>query len=114
MIEAVAQPKRSLVREAVAYLLFIVTAEVVTMFFHPLWGVIGHAAIMTTAIARSARASDIFQQRLILSLVLVPLIRVIDLSLSLSLVPIPTIRAVPHHLYPAAGGLSGRGTYPGL
>ena len=48
MIEAVAQPKRSLVREAVAYLLVIVAAEVVTMFFHPLWGVIGHAAIMAT------------------------------------------------------------------
>jgi membrane protease YdiL (CAAX protease family) len=95
MIEAVAQPKRSLVREAVAYLLVVVAAEVVTMFFHPLWGVIGHAAIMATAIARSARADDIFQQRLILSLALVPLIRVIDLSLSLSLIPIPTIGRFP-------------------
>jgi membrane protease YdiL (CAAX protease family) len=95
MIEAVAQPKRSLVREAVAYLLVVVAAEVVTMFFHPLWGIIGHAAIMATAIARSARASDIFQQRLILSLALVPLIRVIDLSLSLSLIPIPTIGRFP-------------------
>ncbi len=82
-------------REAVAYLLVIVAAEVVTMFFHPLWGVIGHAAIMATAIARSARAGDIFQQRLILSLALVPLIRVIDLSLSLTLVPIPTIGRFP-------------------
>lgn len=95
MIEAVAQPKRSLVREAVAYLLVIVAAEVVTMFFHPLWGVIGHAAIMATVITRSARASDIFQQRLVLSLMLVPLIRVIDLSLSLSLVTIPTIGRLP-------------------
>lgn len=82
-------------REAVAYLLVIVAAEVVTMFFHPLWGVIGHAAIMATAIARSARAGDIFQQRLILSLALVPLIRVIDLSLSLTLIPIPTIGRFP-------------------
>jgi membrane protease YdiL (CAAX protease family) len=95
MIEAVAQPKRSLVREAVAYLLFVAAAEVVTMFFQPLWGIIGHAAIMATAIARSARADDIFQQRLILSLALVPLIRVIDLSLSLSLIPIPTIGRFP-------------------
>ena len=95
MIEAVAQPKRNLVREAVAYLLVVVAAEVVTMFFQPLWGVIGHAAIMATAIARSARADDIFQQRLILSLALVPLIRVIDLSLSLSLIPIPTIGRFP-------------------
>jgi hypothetical protein len=59
MIEAVAQPKRSLVREAVAYLLVIVAAEVVTMFFHPLWGVIGHAAIMATVTTRSARAAQL-------------------------------------------------------
>jgi membrane protease YdiL (CAAX protease family) len=95
MVEAVAQPKRSLVKEAVAYLLVVTAAEVVTMFFHPLWGIIGHATIMATAIVRSARASDSFEQRLILSLALVPLIRVIDLSLSLSLIPIPTIGRFP-------------------
>jgi membrane protease YdiL (CAAX protease family) len=95
MIEAVAYPKKSLVKEAVAYLLVIAAAEVVTMFFHPLWGVIGHATIMATAIVRSARTSDSLEQRLILSLALVPLIRVIDLSLSLSLIPIPAIGRFP-------------------
>lgn len=90
MIEAVAQPKRSLAKEAVAYLLVITPAEVVTVFFHPLWGVIGHATIMATVIVRSARASDSYQQRLTLSLALVSLIRVIALSLGLSLIPLPT------------------------
>ena len=45
MVEAVAQPKRRLVKEAVAYLLVVTAAEVVTMFFHPFWGIIGHATI---------------------------------------------------------------------
>ncbi len=58
-------------------------------------GVIGHATIMATVIVRSARASNSFQQRLTLSLALVPLIRVIDLSLSLSLIPISTIGRFP-------------------
>jgi hypothetical protein len=95
MIEAVAHPQRSMVREAVAYLLVVTAAEVVTMFFHPLWGVIGHAAIMATAIVRSARTDDSSQRQLVLSLALVPLIRVIDLSLSISLIPIPTIGRFP-------------------
>jgi hypothetical protein len=58
-------------------------------------GVIGHATIMATVIVRSARGSDSFQQRLTLSLALMPLIRVIDLSLSLYLIPIPTIGRFP-------------------
>jgi membrane protease YdiL (CAAX protease family) len=95
MIEAIAHPQRSMVREAVAYLLIVTAAEVVTMFFHPLWGVIGHAAIMATAIVRSARTDDSSQRQLVLSLALVPLIRVIDLSLSISLIPIPTIGRFP-------------------
>jgi len=95
MIEAIAHPQRSMVREAVAYLLIVTAAEVVTMFFHPLWGVIGHAAIMATAIVRSARTDDSSHRQLVLSLALVPLIRVIDLSLSISLIPIPTIGRFP-------------------
>ncbi len=95
MIEAVAYPQRNVVKEAVAYLLVIVAAEVVTMFLHPLWGVIGHAAIMAAVLVRSARIDDRVHQRLILSLALVPLVRVVDLSLSLSLIPVPTIGWFP-------------------
>jgi membrane protease YdiL (CAAX protease family) len=91
MIEAVVRPQRNMVKEAVAYLLVIVAAEVVTMFYHPLWGMIGHAVIMAAVIVRSARIDDRSQQRLVLSLVLVPLVRIVDLSLSLSLNPVPTM-----------------------
>jgi membrane protease YdiL (CAAX protease family) len=91
MIEAVAHPQRSVVREAVAYLLAVAAAEAVTMFLHPLWGLIGHAVIMVTAIVRAARTDDIPYQRLMLSLALVPLIRVVDLSLSISLVSLPAV-----------------------
>jgi len=95
MIEAVARPRGNIVREATAYLAVIAAAEVVTMFLHPLWGVIGHVVIMATAIVRSARTSDRSHRRLILSLALVPLVRVIDLSVSLSLTPVPTIGWFP-------------------
>ena len=89
MIEAVVRPQRNMVKEAVAYLLVIVAAEVVTMFYHPLWGMIGHAVIMAAVIVRSARTDDRSQQRLVLSLALVPLVRIVDLSLSLSLISVP-------------------------
>ena len=95
MIEAVAYLQRSVVKEAVAYFSAIVAAEVVTMFLHPLWGVIGHAVVMVTAVVCSARSDDRSHQRFILSLALVPLVRVVDLSLSLSLLPVPTIGRFP-------------------
>lgn len=88
MVEAVI-PERSLVKVAAAYLLVIAAAEVVTMFLHPLWGIIGHAVIMAVVITHSAHTEDRSRQRLILSLALVPLIRIIDLSLSLYLVTLP-------------------------
>jgi len=72
MIEAITHPQRNMVREAVAYLLAVAAAEAVTMFLHPLWGLIGHAVIMATAIVRAARTDDIPYQRLMLSLALLP------------------------------------------
>ena len=89
MIEAVAHPQRSLVKEAVAYLAVIITAEVVTMFLHPLWGLIGHAAILATLIVHSARTDDKPLQQLALSLALIPLVRIVDLSMSLVITPMP-------------------------
>jgi len=95
MVEAVAHWQRNRVAEAVAYLLVIAAAEAVTMFLHPLGGVIGHTVILVTLILRSARSSDKIRQQLALSLALVPLVRIIDLSLSLSLIPIPPIGRFP-------------------
>jgi len=89
MIEAVAHHQRSLVKEAVAYLLVIATAEAVTMFLHPLGGLIAHAIILATVIVRSAQTNDKPLQQLALSLALIPLVRIVDLSMSLSIIPMP-------------------------
>ena len=89
VVEAVVSPQRSLVREAVAYLLVIGVVEAVTMFLHPLGGLIGHAVVLATVIVRSSRISEMSYRRLVLSLALVPLVRIVDLSMSLSLLTVP-------------------------
>ncbi len=87
ILEPVAAPvvrlQRNWVTEVVAYLLAITAVEVVTIFLHPLWGMVGHAVILVAVIVRSAQTSDRSRQRLVLSLALVPLIRVLDLSMPL-------------------------------
>ena len=89
VVEAVVSPQRNLVREAVAYLLVIGAVEAVTMFLHPLWGLIGHAVVLATVIVRSSQISEMSYRRLVLSLALVPLVRIVDLSMSLSLLTVP-------------------------
>ena len=83
--------------EAIIYLLVIAAVEVVTFFLHPLWGIVGHIVILVTVIVHSARINDRIRQQLVLSLALVPLIRVMDLSMPLiQLAPMwrfPTIYA---------------------
>jgi len=69
--------------EAIIYLLIITAVEVVTIFFNPLWGLIGHAAMLAAVIMHSARLEDKPRQQLVLSLAIVPLIRVMDLSMPL-------------------------------
>ena len=82
------QLQGSIVKEAAAYLIAIAAAEAVTMFYQPLWGVIGHAIIMAVMIVRSARNRDWRHRGFVLSLTLIPLIRIIDLSMILSLLSI--------------------------
>jgi len=69
--------------EAVAYLLVVTAVEIITIFFHPLWGIIGHIAILAAVIVHSARTDDRVRRQMILSLALVPLIRLMDLSMPL-------------------------------
>jgi len=76
-------------KEAIVYLLAITAAEMVTAFVQPLWGIVVHVAILVTVIMRSARIVDKSQRQLVLSLALVPLTRII--SLSMPLVNIPQI-----------------------
>jgi len=81
--EAAIRPQRNQMIEAAAYLLVITAVEVVTIFYHPLWGIIGHTALLATVIVHSAQISDRTRRQMVLSLALVPLIRVMDLSLPL-------------------------------
>ena len=76
-------------KEAIIYLLAITAAEAVTVFVQPVWGIVCHAIVLVAVVMHSALASDYRYRHLVLSLALVPLVRII--SLSLPLVNIPQI-----------------------
>jgi len=76
-------------KEAIIYLLAITAAEAVTVFVQPVWGIVCHAIVLVAVIMHSALASDYRYRHLLLSLALVPLVRII--SLSMPLVNIPQI-----------------------
>ena len=75
--------------QAIVYLAAITIAEVVTVVFYymPLWGIICHIMVLIAAILHSSLTSEQSQQRLILSLALVPLVRIISLSMGLGNIP---------------------------
>jgi len=74
-------------REAIIYLLAVAVAEVVTVFYMPLWGILCHAVILVALIMHSAVASRYPHRPLLLSLVLVPLVRIISLCMPLANIP---------------------------
>ncbi len=76
-------------KEAIIYLLAIIAAETVTVFVQPVWGIVCLAIVLVAVIVHSALASDSRYRHLVLSLALVPLVRII--SLSMPLVNIPQI-----------------------
>ena len=65
----------------------IVLVEVVAVFFNPLWGIIGHIAIMVGVILYSSLAGEKSGGRLFLALALVPLVRIISWCMPLANVP---------------------------
>ncbi len=73
--------------EFIIYLLVITAAETVTVFLAPLWGILSHIIILITLILHSALASEYPYRQLVLSLALVPLVRVMSLSMPLSNIP---------------------------
>jgi membrane protease YdiL (CAAX protease family) len=73
--------------EVIVYLLAITTAEIVTVFLQPLWGIVAHITILVTVIMRSARSADKPQRQLVLALALVPLTRIVSLSMPLVNIP---------------------------
>ncbi len=73
--------------EALIYLLAIATAEVVTVGIQPVWGIACHTLILVAVLIHASVIDKYFHQRLILSLALVPLVRIISLSLPLADIP---------------------------
>jgi len=76
-------------KEAIIYLLAITASEIVTVFVQPVWGIGCHAIVLVAVVMHSALASDYRYRHLVLSLALVPLVRII--SLGMPLVNIPQI-----------------------
>jgi len=76
-------------KEAIIYLLAIVAAEAVTVFVQPVWGIACHAIVLVAVVVHSAVVDRYFYGQLVLSLALVPLVRI--LSLCMPLVNIPQI-----------------------
>ena len=73
--------------QAVSYLAAIAGAEAVAAFLESPWGILGHVAVMTALIIHSALTDKYPQQQLLLSLALVPLFRIISLSIPLADLP---------------------------
>ena len=67
--------------KAVIYLAAIAGAEAVAAFGEPLWGVVCHIVILSVLIVRSAFVDIYFHQRLVLPLALVPLMRILSLTM---------------------------------
>ena len=73
--------------EAIIYLLAIAIAEVVTVAIQPLWGIGCHAVILIALIVHPAVATRYPHRPLLLSLALVPLVRIISLCMPLADIP---------------------------
>ncbi len=76
-------------KEAIIYLVAITAAEAVTVFVQPVWGIVCHSIVLVAVVMHSALASDYRYRHLVLSLALVPLVKII--SLCMPLVNIPQI-----------------------
>ena len=74
-------------KEALVYLLAIAVAEVITVIIQPVWGIVFHIIVLAALILHSALASQRVYQQLLLSLALVPLVRIISLSMPLANIP---------------------------
>jgi len=67
------------------YFIAIAVAELLTVYFYPLVGVIIYSLILITFIIQSVFIPDIKQRNLVLALCLVPLVRILSLSMPLGL-----------------------------
>ena len=74
-------------KEALVYLLAIIIAEVLNITIGPVWGITCHIIVLIALIPHSALTRRQTHQQLLLSLALVPLVRIISLSMPLADIP---------------------------
>ena len=74
-------------KEALIYFLAITISEVITVTIAPLWGIVCHIVVLIALILHSVLVSRQTLQRLLISLALVPLIRIVSLSVPLANIP---------------------------
>lgn len=79
--------------EPLGYLLATAILQIATAGQQPLWALLGHIVIMMIMLIRSSLAQNRFYQRLLLSLLLVPVLRVVNL-VGIILVPVGSIPPV--------------------
>ena len=72
---------------ALAYLVGVTVAEVLTVSISSMWGIAFHIALLVAVIIYSAIITDEVRQHFFLSLALVPLTRIISLSMPLANIP---------------------------
>jgi membrane protease YdiL (CAAX protease family) len=68
---------------ALGYLLAITVAELATVGLQPIWGIVGHVFVFIAILVHSSLSP----RKLILALALVPLVRIISLSMPLANIP---------------------------
>ena len=73
--------------EAIFYLLAIAMAELATVYGDPLWGMAGHAVILILVIVQAAVDTRYPHRLLLLGLALVPLVRIVSLTMPLADIP---------------------------
>ncbi|MFC2069988.1 lysostaphin resistance A-like protein [Chloroflexota bacterium] len=74
-------------KEALAYLIGLTAAEIITVSLASIWGIIFYIALLIAVIIYAAIVNDQVRQHLFLSLALVPLTRIISLSMPLANIP---------------------------
>jgi uncharacterized protein len=71
----------------IIYLLIIGAAEAITVYVNPIWGTITHVAIFAALLISSTFERNKSKQYFLISLSLVPLVRIVSLAMPLASVP---------------------------
>ena len=73
--------------KAIIYLLAVAIAEVVTVYVQPIWGIVAHIVILIVVLVQAAVDTRYPHRPLLLSLALIPLVRIISLCMPLADIP---------------------------